>query len=137
MKTTRILKVALLCLSLSAALPALADHQWQTCAEKQQQIDNQMQYARANNNQRQINRLNAQKADIAQNCNNNDLRQKYQQKIAKLNNKIDETQRKLTKAQAKGDNDKVAELQNKMNENTAKLQQAKQNYARFEQAAKQ
>lgn len=137
MKTARILKVALLSLSLSATLPAMADHQWQTCAEKQQQIDNQMQYARANNNQRQINRLNAQKADIAQNCNNNDLRQKYQQKIAKLNNKIDETQRKLTKAQSKGDNDKVAELQNKMNENTAKLQQAKQNYARFEQAAKQ
>ncbi|ORF35715.1 hypothetical protein BGI12_10960 [Snodgrassella alvi] len=133
---SRTTKAVLLTLTLAVSIPALADHNWQTCKEKQQQIEKQMQYAQANHNQKQINRLNAQKADIIQNCSNDDLRQKYTQKINKLDSKISETQRKLAKAQAKGDTEKTAELQNKLNENTSKLQQAKQNLARFEQAAK-
>lgn len=133
---SRTTKAVLLTLTLAVSIPALADHNWQTCKEKQQQIEKQLQYAQANHNQKQINRLNAQKADIIQNCSNDDLRQKYTQKINKLDSKISETQRKLAKAQAKGDTEKIAELQNKLNENTSKLQQAKQNLARFEQAAK-
>ncbi|ORF24596.1 hypothetical protein BGI15_07630 [Snodgrassella alvi] len=133
---SRTTKAVLLTLTLAVSIPALADHNWQTCKEKQQQIEKQLQYAQANHNQKQINRLNAQKADIIQNCSNDDLRQKYTQKINKLDSKISETQRKLAKAQAKGDTEKTAELQNKLNENTSKLQQAKQNLARFEQAAK-
>ena len=129
-------KTVFLTLTLAVSIPALADHNWQTCKEKQQQIEKQLQYAQANHNQKQISRLNAQKADIIQNCSNDDLRQKYTQKINKLNNKISETQRKLAKAQANGDTEKIAELQNKLNKNTSKLQQAKQNLARFEQAAK-
>ncbi|MBI0129417.1 MULTISPECIES: DUF1090 domain-containing protein [Snodgrassella] len=133
---SRTTKAVLLTLTLAVSIPALADHNWQTCKEKQQQIEKQLQYAQANHNQKQINRLKAQKADIIQNCSNDDLRQKYTQKINKLDSKISETQRKLAKAQAKGDTEKTAELQNKLNENTSKLQQAKQNLARFEQAAK-
>ncbi|PIT52194.1 hypothetical protein BHC44_08120 [Snodgrassella alvi] len=137
MNYSRTLEGTLLALALSATFSAIAADNWQTCKEKQQQIEKQLQYARANNNQKQINRLNIQKTDIAQNCSNEDLRQKYTQKIDKLTNKINENQRKLDKAQAKGDIDKVTDLQNKLNENKAKLQQAKQNFARFEQAAKQ
>jgi uncharacterized membrane protein (DUF106 family) len=136
MNHSRTLKGTLLVLALSVTFPAMADNNWQTCKEKQQQIEQQLQYARANNNQKQINRLNRKKANIAQNCSNEDLRRKYTLRIDKLNYNLNDTQRKLDKAQAKKDSHKIAHLQNKLNENKIKLQQAKQDFARFEQAAK-
>ncbi|PIT60086.1 DUF1090 domain-containing protein [Snodgrassella alvi] len=137
MNYSRMTKSTVCALALAITLPVLADNNWYTCKEKQQQIEKQLQYARANENQNQINRLTSQKTDLAQNCTNEVLRQKYIQKIDKLNNKVNETQHKLAKAQSKGNNTNVENLQNKLNENQVKLQQAKQNFARFEQAAKQ
>lgn len=136
MNHSRTLKGTLLVLALSVTFPAMADNNWQTCKEKQQQIEQQLQYARANNNQKQINRLNRKKANIAQNCSNEDLRRKYTLRIDKLNYNLNDTQRKLDKAQAKNDSHKIAHLQNKLNENKIKFQQAKQDFVRFEQAAK-
>lgn len=133
---SRITKAVLLTLTLAVSIPALADHDWQTCKEKQQQIEKQLRYARANHNYKRINRLKAQKADIIQNCSNDDLRQKHTHKINKLDRKISETQRKLAKARAKGDTEEIAELQNELNENISKRQQAKHNLARFKHASR-
>lgn len=129
-------KLITIAVATTLALPALAKDIWPTCAEKVQQIETQLAYAKANHNEEKIAHLNHEKAEVINHCSNDSLRQLYVEKVNKYSVKVDETQQKLIKAQNKGDAKKVSQVQLKLAERKRDLQEAKDKLARFDRVSK-
>lgn len=129
-------KLITIAVATTLALPALAKDIWPTCAEKVQQIETQLAYAKANHNEEKIFHLNHEKAEVINHCSNDSLRQLYVEKVNKYNAKVVETQQKLIKAQNKGDAKKVSQVQLKLAERKRDLQEAKDKLARFDRVSK-
>lgn len=123
-------------ISLTTALPVIANDIWPTCAEKKQKIEAQLQYAQANNIQAQITRLKNEKNAVMNLCSNTVLRQKYVKKVDKYKTRVQETEQKLKKAQLKKDTEKISQLEGKLTKNQRKYKQAIQKLDRFDHANK-
>lgn len=129
-------KLITIAVATTLALPALAKDIWPTCAEKVQQIETQLGYAKANGNEDKMARLQQEKVEVINHCSNKILRQQYVEKVNKYSVKVDETQQKLIKAQNKGDAKKVSQVQLKLAERKRDLQEAKDKLARFDRVSK-
>lgn len=133
-------KLALVSLLLTGALTSMTAQARQpnvegfTCETKQQAVETQITYAKAHNQTDRIKGLEKALDDIKSYCSNDDLEEKYQEKIEEKTEKVAERQEDLAKARLKGDSDKIAKQENKLNEAEAELNEAKADLDAFYKA---
>lgn len=119
MKTTLATLLALPAIALATS--AYASTLPQTCATKQQEIKQQLEYAHQHNNKEQIAGLQKALTESQEHCTESGLQADKQQKIAEKQEKVNERTRELKKAQATGDKDKIAKQQKKLDESLHEL----------------
>ncbi len=95
---------------------AFAASQPETCATKQQEIKQQLEYAHQHNNKEQIAGLQKALGESQAHCTEAGLKADKQQKIAEKQEKVNERTRELKKAQAAGNKEKIAKQQKKLDE---------------------
>lgn len=102
--------------AMALASSVLAAPKVETCATKQQDIKQQLEYAHQHNNKEQISGLQKALAESQAHCTEAGLKSAQQQKIAEKQEKVNERTRELKKAQAQGDKGKIAKQQKKLDE---------------------
>ncbi|EIC86635.1 DUF1090 domain-containing protein [Serratia sp. M24T3] len=114
MKTS--LAALLMLPTLALASTAYAAKPAETCATKQQEIKQQLEYAHQHNNKDQIAGLQKALNESQAHCTEADLQKDKQQKIAEKQEKVNERTRELKKVQAGGNKEKIAKQQKKLDE---------------------
>lgn len=118
----------LLTITACLTLPVLAHTDNQTCAEKRQAIENQINYATTHHNTAELNRLQIAQSKVMANCNDDDLKQKHHDKVAKYQHQLSEDQKRLAEAKASGNPEKIAKAQKRIEKTTKKLADLQTNH---------
>lgn len=95
---------------------AIAAPQPETCASKQHEIKQQLEYAHQHNNKEQIAGLQKALNESEAHCTQSGLKADKQQKIAEKQEKVNERTRELKKVQATGNKEKIAKQQKKLDD---------------------
>jgi len=95
------------------------------CAAKRQEVQTQIEHARAHGNKAQEKKLNIALKEIVDHCTDEGLRRDREADIRKKENKVAERKADLEKAQASGKTKKIAQQQKKLQEAETELQEAK------------
>ena len=104
---------------------AFADSDNQTCRQKLTQIDQQLSYAHQYNNTNQIQGLETARAQVSAHCSDSQLEGRRQDNIGKLEEKLQNREDDLQKAQQEGARQsKIADRQRKVDEAHADLERA-------------
>ena len=105
-----------------------------TCLGKQNALNKQIEYAKKIKNQYQVKGLEKALDEVTAFCNNDNLKEKYQEKVkAKLEN-LHEKQESLHQARLKSDAEKIAQQEKKVTKAEKELKQAQQQLNSFYQA---
>lgn len=105
-----------------------------TCLGKQNSLNKQIEYAKKIKNQSQLKGLEKALDEVTAFCNNDNLKEKYQEKVkAKLEN-LHEKQESLHQARLKSDAEKIAQQEKKVTKAQKELKQAQQQLNSFYQA---
>lgn len=96
----------------------------ETCATKQNEIQKQIDEARAHNNQNRVDGLEKALRENKEHCTEAGLQAEKQKKIEEKREKVAEREQELKEAQAKGDHDKVTKKQHKLDEAKSELKEA-------------
>lgn len=122
------MKLTLTALVLTPALlfttASFAASQPETCATKQNEIQKQIDEARAHNNQNRVDGLEKALRENKEHCTEAGLQAEKQKKIEEKREKVAEREQELKEAQAKGDHDKVIKKQHKLDEAKSGLKEA-------------
>lgn len=112
----------LLTLSLStfSAFSATADG----CANKAQEIQQQIDYATQHGNTHRVEGLKKALSTVQSNCTEAGLKAKHQKEITEKQNKVAEREQELKEAQQTGKQDKIASKQQKLAEAQKELNAA-------------
>ena len=102
--------------ALTLATSVSAATQPETCASKQHEIKQQLDYAHQHNNKDQIAGLQRALSESQSHCSEKGLRADKQQKIAEKQEKVNERTRELKKAQESGNREKIGKQQQKLDE---------------------
>ena len=106
---------------------AFADSNNETCQQKQDNIKQQIEYAKAYNNTGQLRGLQMALDQIKRNCSDASLETRRQSQISKAQEKVDSREAELKKAQDKGDGpQKIASRQHKLDEAREELKRAEE-----------
>ncbi|MFL9923768.1 DUF1090 domain-containing protein [Herbaspirillum lusitanum] len=84
------------------------------CAAKRQDVQTQLDYARAHKNKAQEAKLNIALKQIEENCTDEGLRREREADVSKKEKKVAERKAELEEAKAAGKNAKVGKLQKKL-----------------------
>ena len=110
---------ALLFTSASFAAP-----QPESCVTKQNDIQKQIDEARAHKNQNRVDGLEKALRENKAHCTDAGLKAENQQRVEEKREKVAEREQELKEAQAKGDHEKIVKKQHKLQEAQAELKQA-------------
>ncbi|ABR90815.1 Uncharacterized conserved protein [Janthinobacterium sp. Marseille] len=116
------------CLSALLLLASVTGHAAEPltgCAAKRQEVQTQIEHARAHGNKTQEKKLNIALKEIVDHCTDEGLRREREADIKKKENKVAERKADLEKAQAGGKTKKIAQQQKKLQQAEAELQEAK------------
>lgn len=103
---------------------SFAASQPQTCADKQQQIKTQLDYAHQHNNKEQISGLEKALTENKAHCTDAGLKAENERHVAEKQKKVQEREQELKEAQASGDSKKIAKKQQKLDEAQSELKEA-------------
>ncbi|MFJ7565461.1 DUF1090 domain-containing protein [Herminiimonas sp. NPDC097707] len=95
------------------------------CAAKRQEVQTQLDYARAHGNKAQEAKLKIALKQISNHCTDEGLRRERETDVKKKENKVAERKAELEKAQANGKPKKITQQQKKLQKAEAELQKAK------------
>lgn len=95
------------------------------CEAKRLDIEQQIDYARANDNKYRIAGLEKALSEVKAHCTDEGLRAEREVRVKEKENKVEERRRELAEAQADGRADKVAKKQRKLEEAQAELDEAR------------
>jgi len=121
---TRKTTVALLLLALPAA-SALAQSNLTGCAAKKDDIQQQIDYAKAHNNSYRIAGLEKALSEVSANCTDASLRADREADVRKKEQKVAEREQELNEAKATGRTDKIQKKQEKLDDAKEELADAK------------
>ncbi|HEP1894417.1 TPA: DUF1090 domain-containing protein [Kluyvera cryocrescens] len=111
---------------LSPAFSALAAQQTATgCAAKRQNIEQQIEYARAHGNAHRVEGLSIALSELNANCTDAGLLANRESDVRKKERKVAEARQELAEAQADGRQDKIDKRQRKLAEAQNELQEAR------------
>lgn len=117
------------CKTILAALlmlaPALSVHAATGCEAKRLDIEQQIDYARANDNKHRIAGLEKALSELKAHCTDEGLRAEREAEVKEKETKVEERRRELAEAQADGRADKIAKKQRKLEEAQAELDEAR------------
>jgi hypothetical protein len=94
------------------------------CAAKQQQVQAQIDIAKAHGNQNQVDGLSTALREIQNNCTENGLRKEREGKVLDAKREVSKRQSDLDKAMKKGDSEKINKRKDKLAEARKELQEA-------------
>lgn len=94
------------------------------CAAKQQHVKAQIDIAKANGNQNQVDGLSTALREIQNNCTENGLRKEREGKVLDAKREVSKRQSDLDKAMKKGDSEKINKRKDKLAEARKELQDA-------------
>jgi DNA repair exonuclease SbcCD ATPase subunit len=107
------------------ATSAFADANSETCQQKQDRINQQIEYAQAHNNTAQLKGLQTALEQAKRNCSEASLEKRRQSRITNAQAKVNAREADLKKAQDKGDGPKkIASRQRKLDEAREELKRA-------------
>lgn len=114
-------------LLLIAPLFATASHAAaQTgCAAKKQEIERQISYAKAHNNQHRVNGLETALSEVNRNCTDSSLRRDREDKIQEKERKVAKRTEELKEARETGNPEKIGKKSKKLEEAKAELAEAR------------
>ncbi len=113
-------------LVLTPAFSTLAATQAATgCEAKRQDIEQQIEYARAHNNDHRVAGLQKALSELKDNCTDEGLRAEREADVREKAQKVEERRQELAEAQADGRTDKISKKQRKLEEAQAELDEAK------------
>lgn len=113
-------------LLLAPTFSTLAAPQTTTgCAAKRQNIEQQIEYARAHGNAHRVEGLNIALSELNANCTDEGLRVERESDVRKKERKVAEARQELLEAQADGRQDKIDKRQRKLAEDQAELAEAR------------
>ncbi|MCG3098447.1 DUF1090 domain-containing protein [Enterobacter cloacae] len=95
------------------------------CEAKRQNIEQQIDYARAHGNNHRIAGLEKALSEVNSHCTDEGLRAERESDVRKKEEKVEERRRELAEAQAEGRTDKISKKQKKLEEAQAELDEAK------------
>ncbi|EML2681547.1 MULTISPECIES: DUF1090 domain-containing protein [Klebsiella] len=110
---------ALTCLILVSpfvAGVATASSKWSGCAEKEYQIQKQLEYAKAYGNIHRVRGLERALTNVQRYCTDGKLTSEWQEKVADKESKVRERMEELRHAQASGDPEKIRKKEKKLQE---------------------
>ncbi len=97
--------------------------QAEACTQKQQEIENQLSYAKQRNNAYEIEGLNKALVSLKNNCLNSNLRPS--QNIKEKESKVQEAQYELQKAQTNGNSQNISQKQGQLRKAQYELSEAR------------
>ncbi|RJT46485.1 DUF1090 domain-containing protein [Rahnella woolbedingensis] len=122
------MKLTLTALVLAPALlfttVSFAASQPESCVTKQNEIQKQIDEARAHKNQNRVDGLEKALRENKAHCTDAGLKAEKQKNIEEKHEKVAEREQELKEAQAKGDHDKVIKKQQKLDEAKSELKEA-------------
>lgn len=121
---TRHTTVALLLLALPASA-ALAQSNLTGCAAKKDDIQQQIDYAKAHNNSYRLSGLEKALSEVSAHCTDASLRAEREADVAKKEQKVAEREQELAEAKATGRPDKIQKKQEKWDDAKRELADAK------------
>lgn len=95
------------------------------CEAKRQEIQQQIDYASAHNNNKRLWGLQKALSELNENCNDEELRAEREAKVREKSQKVEERQRELNEAKIEGRADKISKRQQKLIEAEKELREAK------------
>lgn len=95
------------------------------CKAKRQDIEQQIEYARAHNNDHRVAGLQKALSELKDNCTDEGLRAEREADVREKAQKVEERRQELAEAQADGRTDKISKKQRKLEEAQAELDEAK------------
>lgn len=116
---------AITCIALTTLANSYA-YARQTCQEKIQEIQRQLEFAQQHNNQHRVNHLNIALEQTQHHCRDHNLQYEYQKKIEQKQRKVQHVQDELTQAEQKGNKRKIAQKREKLRHAQWELEQARQ-----------
>lgn len=94
-------------LSPFVSAAATASDKWSGCAQKEYQIQKQLEYAKAYGNIHRIRGLESALTKVQRYCTDGKLTSEWQEKVADKESKVRERMEELRRAQASGDPEKI------------------------------
>jgi competence protein ComGC len=95
------------------------------CAAKKQEIERQIDYAKAHGNQHRVNGLETALSEVNRNCTESSLRKDREDKIQEKERKVAERTEELKEARETGNQEKIGKKSKKLEEAKAELAEAR------------
>ncbi|OCG07765.1 hypothetical protein A9G13_06010 [Gilliamella sp. wkB178] len=139
MKTTTKLigKLSILALVSLFSLASYAANQDEdqqlTCSGKKQAIEEQINFAKKNNNIHRVQGLETALNEVNTHCTDAELENKYKKEVSEKTAKVTERQQELAKAKVEGKQQKIADKQAKLKDAESELAAANAKLAKFYQ----
>lgn len=122
------MKITLSALTLVPALlfttAAFTAPQPESCVTKQQEIQKQIDEARAHKNQNRVDGLEKALRENKAHCTDAGLKAENQKRVEEKREKVAEREQELKEVQAKGDHEKIIKKQQKLEEAKSELKEA-------------
>ena len=122
------MKITLSALTLVPALlfttAAFAAPQPESCVTKQQEIQKQIDEARAHKNQNRVDGLEKALRENKAHCTDAGLKAENQKRVEEKREKVAEREQELKEVQAKGDHEKIIKKQQTLEEAKSELKEA-------------
>lgn len=122
------MKITLSALTLVPALlfttAAFAAPQPESCVTKQQEIQKQIDEARAHKNQNRVDGLEKALRENKAHCTDAGLKAENKKRVEEKREKVAEREQELKEVQAKGDHEKIIKKQQKLEEAKSELKEA-------------
>nr|WP_223510126.1 MULTISPECIES: DUF1090 domain-containing protein [Rahnella] len=122
------MKITLSALTLVPALlfttAAFAAPQPESCVTKQQEIQKQIDEARAHKNQNRVDGLEKALRENKAHCTDAGLKAENQKRVEEKREKVAEREQELKEVQANGDHEKIIKKQQKLEEAKSELKEA-------------
>ena len=122
------MKITLSALTLVPALlfttAAFAAPQPESCVTTQQEIQKQIDEARAHKNQNRVDGLEKALRENKAHCTDAGLKAEHQKRVEEKREKVAEREQVLKEVQAKGDHEKIIKKQQKLEEAKSELKEA-------------
>ena len=113
-------------LLLAPTFSTLAAPQTATgCAAKRQNIEQQIEYARAHGNSHRVEGLGIALSELNASCTNEGFLADLEADVRKKERKVEEAHQELIQVQSSGRQDKIAKRQRKLSQAQAELDEAK------------
>lgn len=103
---------------------ATASSKWSGCAEKEYQIQKQLEYAKAYGNIHRVRGLERALTKVQLYCTDSKITSQWQEKVADKESKVRERREELRHAQASGDPEKIRKKEKKLQEAKNELMEA-------------